>query len=211
MIRRLSDAMGADSAMPYLPTQVASSAMPEVAPADTKAYSDGYREGFEAGDEDSRREAEARLAAIENELRGRFETAESLLHAERERLSVLLERLAESEAQRVMAMEAAAFEIALLCISKAFGERDGDQALIGRLVSGMVQEFRSDAVRLQVADSDRQLLPEQIDGMAIESDPAMSPGSCALVTQRGRIETSIAERLTTIHQAMVDSLQGAGP
>lgn len=211
MIRRLTDDMMAVKAAPFVaPSVVADTPLASIA-GNAAGYSDGYREGFEAGEEDGRREADVRLSKLEDELRLRHEQAESSLLSERERISSLLQRLAQADAERSAELETRAFEMALLCLSRAFGERAGDGELLGRVLSELTREFRTEALMLQVSDADRSLLPEHVDGIGIEANATMLPGSCALVTRRGRVETSIAERLNAIHRAMMEAAHGTAP
>jgi flagellar biosynthesis/type III secretory pathway protein FliH len=210
MIRRLSEpAIAAVSSRRLVvPGSDAASTQP---PTDSAAYGDGYREGFEAGEADGLREAEARAHALEDELRRKYEDAELSLRDERDRLASFVGRLAEAEAARMSAMEAVAFEVALQCLASAFGEREGDRELLGRTIEQLVRAFRSDALRIEVAEPDRALLPDHVEGIGIEVRPGLRRGECALVTGQGRLETSIIERLSLIHRCMIQALGGEAP
>jgi flagellar biosynthesis/type III secretory pathway protein FliH len=49
-------------------------------------------------------------------------------------------------------------------------------------------------------------LPERIDGLEVVVEHSLSSGECRLVTERGYAETSIADRLNAIYDAMFDTL-----
>ena len=210
MIRRLSDAAALSEAA-QLPSMVSPHAAVLVDETDTARFSDGYREGFEAGEADGLREAEVRFAKLETELRDRHEKAEALLLDERNRWSELAASLASAELARAAVMQEDTFEMALLALAAVLGEGMGEGELLARLVTRVIDEYRSDALCLQVAEADLALLPAQINGVRIEAGAGMLPGSCALMTARGRIETSIKERLDTVHRAMLKALEGMAP
>lgn len=207
MIRRLSDAEALSEAA-RLPFTSSSHADVFVDETDTARFSDGYREGFEAGETDGLREAEARFAKLEAELRDGHEKAETLLLQERNRWSELATSLASAELARVAVMEKDTFEMALLALGAVLSGDMGEGERLSRLVTQVIDEYRADALCLQVAEVDLVLLPEQINGVRIEAGAGMLPGSCALVTARGRFETSIKERLDVVHRAMLKALEG---
>ena len=205
MIRRLSDAAAvSEAARSHAMTMSHEAVVTD--DADAARFGDGYREGFEAGEADGRREAEARYAKLEAELRDRHEQAEASLLLERRRWSELAAGLADAERARVADMEKDAFEIALLALSAVLGEGMGEGERMGRLVTQLTNEYGADALCLQVAEADLAHLPDQINGVRIEAGAAMAPGSCALITARGRFETSIKDRLDAIHHAMLSAL-----
>jgi len=96
----------------------------------------------------------------------------------------------------------------LRALGAVLGEGMGADERLARLVTQVIDEYRSDALCLQVAEVDLALLPQQINGVRIEAGAGMLPGSCALMTARGRIETSIKERLDVVHRAMLEALEG---
>jgi flagellar biosynthesis/type III secretory pathway protein FliH len=210
MIRRLSDAAAVSEAA-RLQSMTLSHEAVVVDGADAARFGDGYREGFEAGEADGLREAEARFAKLEAELRDRHELAEASLLVERSRWSELAAGLADAERARVADMEKDAFEIALLALSAVLGEGMSEGERLGRVVAQLINEYRADALCLQVAAADLAHLPDQVNGVPIEAGAAMVPGSCALMTARGRLETSIKDRLDAVHRAMLDALVRATP
>jgi flagellar biosynthesis/type III secretory pathway protein FliH len=207
MIRRLTQDVGADAVRALAHAHVVETA-PTSEGSDVVAYGEGYRDGFEAGEADGLREAKERALRLESELRGKCEETESSLRSERDRLRELVAALVDAEAARTLKCEEDALEMAMLCISRAFGHGEGDIQLFSRMVSAVVLEFRSDALRLLVAQQDRAFLPENIDGLSIEVDHGIEPGACALVTSKGRIETSLADRLTIICQSLIHAISG---
>ncbi|MFC4527559.1 hypothetical protein ISN76_07690 [Dyella halodurans] len=209
MIRRLTDDASVSSAVLHLPVAMTHGEPAAADDADAALYGDGYREGFEAGEADALREAAVRLEKVETELRIRLEEAEAALLQARDQWDALAAGLANAEQARAANMEKDAFEIALLALSAVFGENTGDRELLGRLVTQVISDHRSDALCLQVAESDLALLPSQIDGIRVESIAGLAPGACALLTARGRVETSIEARLDAIYRSMVQALKEA--
>jgi flagellar biosynthesis/type III secretory pathway protein FliH len=207
MIRRLSDAAALSEAA-RLPIMALPHATVVTDEADAARFGDGYREGFEAGEADGLREAEVRFAKLEAELRDHHEKAEASLLQERNRWGELTASLASAELARAAVMEKDTFEMALRALGAVLGEGMGESERLGRLVTQVIDEYRGDALCLQVAEVDLVLLPEQINGIRIEAGAGMLPGSCALMTARGRIETSIKERLDVVHRAMLKALEG---
>lgn len=172
-----------------------------------EAYRLGYAEGYEAGESDGLRDAKQRMQKLEEAARDRLNE----LEGERERLFVLIEGLAEATQRHDEAMEALAFELALVSLAHAFGQLQEDGQLLRRLCARVADEYRAKAVRLVVSVQDRSLLPEQIDGLEVETERGLVAGECRLVTGRGQIGSSIGQRLAAIYEAMLRTLVVAAP
>jgi hypothetical protein len=103
-------------------------------------------------------------------------------------------------------MEEMAFELALASLARTFGQMQDDGQLLRRLCTQMAAEVRAEAVRLVVAEQDRPLLPSRIDGLEVETRRELDAGECLLETDRGRMESSIGQRLRVIHDTMLQAL-----
>jgi flagellar biosynthesis/type III secretory pathway protein FliH len=167
-----------------------------------EAYRLGYAEGYETGESDGLRDAAQRMQELEDAARDRL----AELERERERLAVLVGGLGEALHRHGEAMEELAFELALASLARAFGQMQGDDQLLRRLCTQMAAEVRAEAVRLVVSEPDRPLLPARIDGLEVETGRELVAGECLLETGRGRIESSIGQRLGAIHGAMLQTL-----
>jgi flagellar biosynthesis/type III secretory pathway protein FliH len=181
----------------------------EVSPADeldAQAYRQGYAEGFEAGEQDGRREAEQYQQAWEEETRKAMEEEYRGLVQERENLAALAAGLNEQLHSQNQAMEQLAFELALTSLSHAFGVMQGDGELLRRLCQQMAEEYRGKVVKLEVSAVDRACLPEQLDGLEIAVEHALSQGECRIVSAPGYAESSIVARLDAVHAAMLEAL-----
>jgi hypothetical protein len=185
--------------------------MAETAAADTdpaaEAYRLSYAEGYEAGESDGLRDAAQRMQELEDAARDRL----GELERERERLTVLVDGMGEALRRHGEAMEELAFEVALASLARAFGQMQGDGQLLRRLCTQMAAEVRAEAVRLVVAEPDRPLLPARIDGLDVETGRELIAGECLLETGRGRIESSIGQRLRVIHDTMLQALGADTP
>jgi flagellar biosynthesis/type III secretory pathway protein FliH len=167
-----------------------------------EAYRLGYAEGYEAGESDGLRDAAQRMQELEDAARDRL----GELERERERLSALVEGIGEALHRHGEAMEELAFELALASLARAFGQMQDDGRLLRRLCAQMAAEVRTEAVRLIVSEQDRPLLPARIDGLDVGAGRELVAGECLLETDRGRIESSIGQRLGAIHDAMRQAL-----
>ncbi|MFK2902143.1 hypothetical protein ISP15_17540 [Dyella jejuensis] len=171
-----------------------------------QAYRQGYGEGFEAGEQDGRREAEQFQQAWEDDTRQRMEEQSQALAGEREALAAFASGLQQQWLLQCEEMEQLAFELALQALSQTFGVMQGDRESLRRLCQQLAQAYRGKAIRLEVATTDRSHLPEQFEGLDIAIEHALSPGECRIVTARGYAETSIATRLDAIYQSMLQAL-----
>jgi flagellar biosynthesis/type III secretory pathway protein FliH len=178
----------------------------QIEESDAQAYRDGYAEGFQAGEEDGRREAEQFQQSWEEDIKKGLEEEYRALVRERENLAALVVSLNEQLNAQGEAMEQLAFELASASLSHAFGAMQGDQALLQRLCRQMADEYRGKVVRLEVTAGDRPHLPEQIDGLDISVEHGLLQGECRIVTARGYAESSIRTRLEAIHQSMLEAL-----
>lgn len=211
MIRRLNDAMLIETVPRRLTTEGRLTDKAEAAADEAEAFRAGYRDGFEAGEADGLREAMQRASVVEDELRHRLEAEELALATERERLKALIEGLAATQRDNALQMERAAFEIALHSMMLAFGAMEEDRELLRRLIGKLAGDFRADVLSVQVARDDRDFLPQEIDGLEILVRDGLTAGSCVLTTARGQIETSIADRLSAIHQSMLEAADRSRP
>lgn len=185
---------------------VAEDALPKAEELDAQAYRQGYAEGFQAGEEDGRREVEQYQQAWERETRQHLDEERQSLAREREELLALTASLGEQLLAQNKEVEKLAFELALASLSQAFGVMQGDGELLQRLCGQMAEAYRGKATQLEVAAADRAHLPEQLEGLDIIVDYGLSSGECRIVTERGHAESSVAMRLEAIHVAMLEAL-----
>lgn len=173
---------------------------------DAQAYRQGYGEGFEAGEQDGRREAEQFQQAWETETRRHMEEQEQALVHEREALAALAAGLQQQLQAQHEEMEQLAFELALQSLSHTFGTMQGDGETLRRLCQQMAEAYRGKAMRLEVSAGDRAHLPEHLEGLDISVEHALAPGECRIVTARGYAQSSIATRMHAIYQSMLEAL-----
>lgn len=212
MIRRLQHHGLLESAAPRsirsakAPEPITADALPQPDEQDVQAYREGYAEGFKAGEEDGRREAEQFQQAWEVETRKRLEDEHRMLAEERQQLAALAESLQEQWRAHESAMEQLAFELALGSLARMLGDLQADGEPMRRLCQQMAEAYRGKALTLQVAPADRAHLPERIEGLDVVVEHSLSAGECRLVTERGYAETSMADRLSAIYGAMLETL-----
>jgi flagellar biosynthesis/type III secretory pathway protein FliH len=212
MIRRLQQQGLRESGSPRAiggertPAPIAAELMPALEELDVQAYRDGYAEGFKAGEEDGRREAEQFHQQWEEETRARLEQELQALTAEREQLSQLVAGLTEQWRAHDDAAEQLAFELALSSLAHVAGSTQQDGELIRRICAQMAEDYRGKALKLEVSPEDRQHLPERIEGLEVITDHGLSAGQCRVATERGYAETSIADRLSAVYGAMLEAL-----
>lgn len=180
--------------------------LPEPDQLDVQAYREAYAEGFKAGEEDGRREAEQFHQTWEEETRKRMEQELQALKDEREQLATLVANLNEQLHAHGDAMEQLAFELALSSLAQVIGSMQEDGELIRRLCAQMAEAYRGKAVKLEVSPADRLHLPESIEGLEVVAEHALSAGQCRIVTERGYAESAIADRLAAIYGAMLEVL-----
>jgi len=173
---------------------------------DAQVYRKAYAEGFEAGEQDGRREAEQYQQAWEEETRKGLEEEYRALVSEREQLAALVASLHEQLRAQEGQMEQLAFELASASLARVLGTLRGDGELLQRFCRQLAEEYRGRATALEVSAADRSQLPEQIDGLDITVEHALSPGECRIVTARGYAQSSIALRLDAIHAATLEAL-----
>lgn len=175
--------------------------------AEVEGFRKGYAEGFEAGENDGLQDARARMQLIEEEALCRRDA----LALEQQRVQHLIEGMEDALERHEQEMKGMACELALLSLSRAFGQLQEDRQLVQRLCAQVAEEFRAKAIRLLVSPDDRVFLPGAISGLDLADDPVISRGACRIVTERGHVETSIDMRLASIYRAMRESLEIDSP
>jgi flagellar biosynthesis/type III secretory pathway protein FliH len=212
MIRRLQQHGLRESEAPRAigsvraPEPIASDDVPQPPELEVQAYREAYAEGFKAGEEDGRREAEQFHQAWEEGTRERMEQELQALKGEREQLAALVTNLHEQLRDHGDAMEQLAFELALRSLAQVLGSMQEDGGLVRRLCAQMAEAYRGKAVKLEVSPADLAHLPERIEGLEIVAEHGLSAGQCRIATERGYAESSIADRLAAVYGAMLEAL-----
>jgi flagellar biosynthesis/type III secretory pathway protein FliH len=173
---------------------------------DARAYRDGYTEGFEAGERDGRREAERLQQTWELESRQCMERELQALARERMALSTLLTSIDEQLRSHVVGMEQSAYELALASIEHILGISAKEKILVRRLCERMAEDYRGKATQLAVSASDRDSLPDHLEGLDVAVDHDLNAGECRITTHRGHVESSIGIRIGAIYRSMLESL-----
>jgi flagellar biosynthesis/type III secretory pathway protein FliH len=212
MIRRLPKQGLQESSAPRsigdtrTPQPLMADAAPVSDELDVQAYRDGYAEGFKAGEEDGRREAEQFQQAWEAQTRQRLEEEQQQWLQQREQLAALTASMQEQLRAHGEGMEELAFELALSSLAKLAGSMQADSELMQRLCRKMAEDYRGRAVKLEVSPADAALLPERIEGLDVVVEHGLVAGQCRLVTERGYVDTSLAQRMAGIYGAMLEAL-----
>lgn len=173
---------------------------------DTLAYRQGYSEGFEAGEQDGRREMEQRLGELEAHARENLEAELSMLGERERRLVALTESLEQSLRLHEQSMQELAFELAFTALAQVFVPSDDQRSALELMCQRMAKDHRGKVLHLAVSPDDRGLLPERIEGLEVVETPALTTGSCRVVTENGQTESSVAVRLAAIYDSMLESL-----
>lgn len=173
---------------------------------DALAYRQGYAEGFEAGEQDGRREMEQRQSELEAHAREALQAELATLDERERRLIALSEGLEQSLRLHEQCMQELAFELALAALTQVFAPSDDRRSILERVCERMAQDHRGKALHLAVSPDDRGLLPERIEGLDVIETPALPQGSCRVVTENGQAESSVTVRLAAIYDSMLESL-----
>lgn len=155
-----------------------------------KGYSEGEKEGYDAGQEKSR-EIINRMQAISQEIEGLWKNM--IIRYEKEIIQ-LISRVAEKVVYGQVAVEN---EIVKKSILHAF-------KLMPEPVDATINVSAED---YEYIESMRSEIFEQIKHLkhvAIISDPSMQPGGCHIVTQAGEVDASLESRLNAIRKSVIE-------
>lgn len=190
-----------------LPSLVVADSIAATDSAELVGYRNGYAEGFEAGESDGRQEANRRMQIIEEDAaRHRSE-----LTFEQERFQRLIDGMEGAMARHQKVMEATAYELALMCLTRAFGHLQKDRQLLKRLCTQVAGEFHAKGIHLAVSAEDKAFLPDAIGGLRLIDEPALAQGTCRIVIGRGYAETSVEMRLAAIYDTIREALGISAP
>lgn len=169
----------------------------------------GYRDGL------ARATAEVETAAIEARLaweaQAQARQDEAMAALERARLAcdAAAEAMAGACADEREWATGIAVEIAYAGIVRLLGQRHADSELLGAFCAAASREVAERPLRLRVAPCDFDSVVAHAGAATVEADDRLAPGSCELDTPRGRLVAGVAERLTLLRDALLDSLRGA--
>jgi flagellar biosynthesis/type III secretory pathway protein FliH len=189
-----------------VPAAFAAEPVDSVDDIDAAAYRKGYGEGFEAGEHDGLREIEQRKIELEAQADQALQNKLAVLTEKEQRLDALVQGVEEALRRHEQGMRELAFELALRSLGQLFTASENDRTLLARLCERMADEHRGEAMQMAVSPDDRALLPERIGGFDVVEMTALPAGACRIVGEHGDTESSIAIRLTAIHESMLGAL-----
>jgi flagellar biosynthesis/type III secretory pathway protein FliH len=187
-------------------THIAAQTSPIEEELGAAAYRQAYAEGFEAGEQDGQREASRRQEAWERESEQRLSEQLDLLVQEREAFAALTASIGSQLSAQELVMERLAFEVALAGLSRAFGALQEDGQLLARMCTQVICEHKGEAAKLAISPSDKDKLPSHVMGVEVVVAEGLAPGQCRLLTSAGYAASSLAMRLHSIHDAMIEAL-----
>lgn len=166
----------------------------------------GYRDGM------ARATAEVEIASIaarfawESQVQSQHDEAMESLAAAQEACVAAAEAMAGACVDEHGWAIGVATEIAYAAVVRLLGQRYATRELMASLCVAASREVDERPVRLRVAPADFDGVVAHANGIAVEADDRLAPGSCELDTPRGRMVAGVAERLTLLRDAFIAGL-----
>lgn len=184
-----------------------------VAPIDPRVELDAMKarviaEAREVGLKEGRARAQLEVDKAVKQARADIEASNRDYELELRRAQSALAEVFDSLQGEIERLDQRAIDDACVLAMKALTRVVGEHAMNGEAMAGLcsqlLQEFKVRPLTISVAPEDAGVIETvgTSTGVAIAVDPSLSPGECRLDSHRGRVVTSLADRLHAIADAL---------
>lgn len=171
------------------------------------ALEDGYRQGIAK----AQQEIDAAVSRGRQELERKHASEAERLKSSRERMAALAASIEAAVGKARDEVTSLAVEIGFMAATRVLGEFAQARTLVAALCRQALDEHLHRPVVVRVSSVDLSDVREAIDGdgVSVEVDTSMRPGSCRLETRRGDYETHLDERLEAVKAALLRAVAAA--
>lgn len=184
--------------------------LPDEGPASgaEDVYKQAYLDGFSAGEEDGRKEAERQA----QDALGRLERAIADADAARERwqesMREALGQFSLVTASQQDAIERLAAQVAEISVSRIVGRMHAEGRAVEAACRETLRELEIESAQIRVSPSDLETLGELPPGVDLVPDPSLEPGSCLLRSPLGDVDAGLSSQLARLREALANALVG---
>ena len=162
-------------------------------------YRQAYLEGFAAGEEDGRKEAQRQAAESLKQLEEAIADAEAAKRHWRESLHEAAGRFALATAQQNEAVERLAADVAEIAVRRIVGRLHAERRAVEAVCRETLRALQVESAQVRVSPSDREAFAELPPGIEVVADASLEPGDCLLRSPLGDIEAGLATQLRQLH------------
>ena len=190
---------GITQAVPTIDTGVATS---------EDVYKQAYLEGFAAGEEDGRKEAQRQASESLTQLERALADVETSRQEWQEGLRDALEQFAHATAQQNEAIEVLAAKAAEIAVRRIVGRLHAEDRATEAACRETLRALAIASAQVRVSPSDFDAFAGLPPGIELIADPSLEPGACLVHSLQGDIDAGLATQLEQLHGAFETSLTG---
>lgn len=176
-------------------------------PAADEIYRQAYLEGFTAGEEDGRKEAQRQAADSLKRLEEARAEAEAARRRWEEGLREAAVQFAQTSLDQGNAVERLAADVAEIAVRRIVGRLHAERRAVEAVCRETLRTLHVESAQVRVSPADREAFAELPPGIELVADAALEPGDCVLRSSLGDIEAGLVTQLAQLRETLTAALQ----
>lgn len=169
-------------------------------------YKQAYLDGFAAGQEDGRKEAQQQNSRTLGKLQDALAEAAAARRDWQEGMALAAARFEQACAQQQEQIAQLAAEVAELAVRKIVGRLHADRRAVSAVCRETIDALGLKTVEVRISQSDLAGFPELAPAIELVGDPSLKAGECLLRSPLGDIDAGIATQLAQLRESLVAAL-----
>jgi flagellar biosynthesis/type III secretory pathway protein FliH len=165
-------------------------------------YKQAYLEGFAAGEEDGRKEAQRRASESLKRLEEALAEAETAKQRWKDGLSEAAGQFARTAQQQGEVLEQLAANVAEIAVRRIVGRLHAEHRAVEAVCRETLRALHLESAQVRVCPSDCHAFAELPPGIDLVADASLEPGDCVLRSPQGDIEAGLATQLNRLRETL---------
>lgn len=175
-------------------------------PGSDEVYRQAYLEGFTAGEEDGRKEAQRQASESLKRLEDALAETEAAKQRWQEGLRDAVEQFVRTTRDQGESVERLAADLAEVAVRRIVGRLHAERRAVEAACRETLRALQIEFAQVRVSPADREAFAELPPGIELVADAALEPGDCVLRSPAGDIEAGLATQLAQLRQTMAAAL-----
>lgn len=176
-------------------------------PATDEIYRQAYLEGFAAGEDDGRKEAQRQAADSLKRLEEALAEAEAARRRWEEGLREAAGQFARTSLDQGEAVEKLAADVAEITVRRIVGRLHAERRAVEAVCRETLRALHVESAQVRVSLVDHDALAELPPGIELIADASLESGDCVLRSPLGDIEAGLATQLAQLRETLTAALE----
>ncbi|MEI7037465.1 FliH/SctL family protein [Fulvimonas yonginensis] len=174
-------------------------------------YKQAYLEGFAAGEEDGRREAERQASESLKRLEEARSDVEAVRRGWQESLLEAMEQFTRAAERQAEAVERLAADVAEIAVRRIVGRLHAERRAVEAACREALRDLHIESAQVRVSPCDREAFAEVPTGIELVADSSLEAGSCLIRSSLGDVDAGLATQLANLREALAGTLAEGRP